>query len=136
MAIEASQATWCFLPVSLVEDLDSEPPPFTYNTLHNLESSWWLLVYVLFNNDVTTDILQSHIAFARNRKSRSLFGRATQNYSPRNNFFRAPHDMTIAKTGISSTLTPTLRVVSTMANTSFCVYVEAEKPFCYIDKKN
>ncbi|KIK61383.1 hypothetical protein GYMLUDRAFT_243561 [Collybiopsis luxurians FD-317 M1] len=136
MAIESITAEWYFLPRKRFVGQISKPKPvvFSHNALHDLVSLWWLLVYILFNNDNAAKILKPDRANARNEKSKSLFGHVSQRHF-RFEFFRDTRKMTVKEMGIHRSPGQVLQTVSDMADLLLSAYDNAEMPYFSIDQK-
>ncbi|KAJ3762230.1 hypothetical protein EV360DRAFT_67243 [Lentinula raphanica] len=108
---------------------------FSYNPLHDLESIWWILVYVLFFNDA--EFLRSRNAESREEKMEKLFhGRL--DVTDRQPFLRNVNDGAIAdlQECLSPSFLPALNLLVKLASTLVGAYENAEKthPSRKIDK--
>lgn len=72
--------------------IDDRDPNFTFNDLHDLESIWWVLVWILFFKDDCVRNPQLRLAPTRQRRMESLFSRG-RNYAPRNELLTGITDL-------------------------------------------
>ncbi|KAJ3774291.1 hypothetical protein FB446DRAFT_729523 [Lentinula raphanica] len=99
---------------------------FSYNPLHDLESIWWILVYVLFFNDA--EFSRSRNAESRQEKMEKLFhGRL--DVTDRQPFLRNVNDGAIAdlQECLSPSFHPALNLLVKLASTLVGAYENAEK---------
>ncbi|KAJ3734977.1 hypothetical protein DFJ43DRAFT_1151620 [Lentinula guzmanii] len=118
MASEVISQSWDYLPIPPEDDDedDIQPAPFAYNPLHDLESCWWLLVYILFHNEDASNVLSDPNCISQRRNLiNSLFTRRPDT-TWRSKFMRNYKAISIKHTSLSPSLTPTVRTISLMAN--------------------
>ncbi|KAJ3768090.1 hypothetical protein FB446DRAFT_295570 [Lentinula raphanica] len=100
--------------------------PFSYNPLHDLESIWWIIVYVLFFND--DESFRSREPEIRQEQMEKLFhGRL--DVTERQPFLEDVGDVGIAniKKWISPTLVPALNLLVPLASDLTTAYTSSEK---------
>ncbi|KAJ3985041.1 hypothetical protein F5890DRAFT_1216334 [Lentinula detonsa] len=100
--------------------------PFTYNPLHDLESVWWLIIYVLFFND--DEMNSSNDPTYRQLMMQELFhGRLDVN--GRLVFFRDFHRLPDAHHYLSPSFRPALEILTELADVLNTAYVNSERTF-------
>lgn len=81
MAAEVESETYSFLPPSdLSSDTAIEFPVFRYNFLHDLESLWWVALWMIFNHRDDRDDAAHSNAERQAGCARMLFPRITLPY--------------------------------------------------------
>ncbi|KAJ3970465.1 hypothetical protein EV361DRAFT_848544 [Lentinula raphanica] len=101
--------------------------PFSYNPLHDLESIWWILVYVILFNDVDDERLRSPKPDSRQTMMNGLFhGQIDE--SGRQKFLRI---MTRGRIDtvqcLSSSFDPVLKLLVPLASRLVAAYTSSEK---------
>ncbi|KAF5392138.1 hypothetical protein D9757_003221 [Collybiopsis confluens] len=135
MASEAASHKWSFTrpprrpygapPLTLA--------PFAHNPLHDLESLWWLLVYVLFyREDADNFVTQPDQALTRENQARPLFIARPETGS-RRDFLSNMDSVHMESIGVASSFEPVLAVVRNMASDLVSAYWDAEAPYSEID---
>ncbi|KAJ4472966.1 hypothetical protein J3R30DRAFT_3338776 [Lentinula aciculospora] len=105
------------------------PVPFAYNPLHDLESVWWIINYVIFFNDDESN--SSNDPSRRQRKMHELFhGRLDVN--GREVFLRDFHRLPHAEKYLSLSFAPALEIIMDLAEILTTAYTNSEK--IYPDK--
>ncbi|KAF5390001.1 hypothetical protein D9757_003900 [Collybiopsis confluens] len=103
---------------------------FAHNPLHDLESVWWLLVYILLNRDDKGQAaLDSEV---RNSKADALFKTGPDSVS-REAFMKDPETIDCETTGVASSFAPALQVAQSLALQLFVAYLDAEAQYTQID---
>ncbi|KAF9069420.1 hypothetical protein BDP27DRAFT_1265073, partial [Rhodocollybia butyracea] len=128
MAAEALAHAYLF-----TEGSTTKGTPFAYNPLHDLESVWWLIVYMLFfNDDVASPSLQPQ---ERQTSMNRLFhGRLHDNQ--RFAFLKTPELLRAAKAHLSPTFGPAFTIIESLSKTLTAAYEASEKTFPEIDPKS
>ncbi|KAJ3833951.1 hypothetical protein F5878DRAFT_631676 [Lentinula raphanica] len=103
-------------------------PPFSYNPLHDLESIWWIIVYVLFFNDDKS--FRSPEPEIRQEQMEKLFHGRLDSYE-RQQFLEDVGEGDIAnlKKWISPTLLPALNLLFPLASKLITAYTSSEKTY-------
>ncbi|KAJ3753441.1 hypothetical protein EV360DRAFT_87785 [Lentinula raphanica] len=103
-------------------------PPFSYNPLHDLESIWWIIVYVLFFNDDKS--FRSPEPEIRQDQMEKLFHGRLDSYE-RQQFLEDVGEGDIAnlKKWISPTLLPALNLLFPLASKLITAYTSSEKTY-------
>ncbi|KAJ3780163.1 hypothetical protein GGU10DRAFT_279798 [Lentinula aff. detonsa] len=138
MASEVISQSWDYLPIPPEDDDDDDlqPAPFAYNPLHDLESCWWLLVYILFHNEAASDVLSDPNCISqRQNLINSLFTRRPDT-TWRSKFMRNYKAISIKHSGLSPSLTPAVRTISLMANRLIRAFAMAEEPYTSVTIRN
>ncbi|KAJ4475063.1 hypothetical protein J3R30DRAFT_641182 [Lentinula aciculospora] len=138
MASEVILQRWDHLPLPPEDDGGDFPQPsaFAYNPLHDLESCWWLLVYILLHNDDTANVQADPDALIlRHNVTMKLFTRRPDT-SWRGNFMRNPGIINVQTIGLSSSLAPAVRTVSRMAGRLVRAFTMAEQPYTSVTVGN
>ncbi|KAJ3742824.1 hypothetical protein DFH05DRAFT_1421802 [Lentinula detonsa] len=100
--------------------------PFAYNPLHDLESVWWIIVYVLFFNDDVS--ISSSDPTHRQRKMQELFhGRLDVN--DRQVFLRDFNRLPDAQCYLSPSFGPALAILTELADVLTTAYANSEKTY-------
>ncbi|KAJ3985486.1 hypothetical protein F5890DRAFT_1409428 [Lentinula detonsa] len=100
--------------------------PFAYNPLHDLESVWWIIVYVLFFNDDVS--VSSSDPTHRQRKMQELFhGRLDVN--DRQVFLRDFNRLPDAQCYLSPSFGPALAILTELADVLTTAYANSEKTY-------
>ncbi|KAJ4480117.1 hypothetical protein J3R30DRAFT_3403679 [Lentinula aciculospora] len=135
MASEVILQRWDQLPLAPEDDdeVDNlQAAPFAYNPLHDLESCWLLLVYILLRNDDAANVLSDPESVElRYKTTASLFTRRPDT-TWRAVFMRDSRGITIQKVGLSESLAPAIRTVSRMATRLVRAFALAEEPYTSI----
>ncbi|KAF9069414.1 hypothetical protein BDP27DRAFT_726280 [Rhodocollybia butyracea] len=120
---------------NIIHRLDSaskDAPTFAYNPLHDLESVWWLIVYVLFfNDDVNSP--SSKPEDRQNNMSRLFHGR--MNDIQRFSFLKTNNQLRAAKSYLSSTFGPALTILEDLSSILTTAYEASEQNYPEIDSK-
>ncbi|KAE9396579.1 hypothetical protein BT96DRAFT_922045, partial [Gymnopus androsaceus JB14] len=109
------------------------PPPFAYNSLHDLESVWWILMYVLFFNED-----KAHFSPQPEKcqgEMNCLFDGRMESTHSRNLFFQtkfAERFDTVSQF-LSPTFVPALDVLRFLSNTLNEAYTSSERDYPKID---
>ncbi|KAJ3743586.1 hypothetical protein DFH05DRAFT_1525854 [Lentinula detonsa] len=138
MASEVISQSWDYLPIPPEDDDedDIQPAPFAYNPLHDLESCWWLLVYILFHNEDASNVLSDPNCISqRQNLINSLFTRRPDT-TWRSKFMRNYKAISIKHTGLSPSLAPAVRTISLMANRLIRAFAMAEEPYTSVTIRN
>ncbi|KAJ3849680.1 hypothetical protein EV368DRAFT_85296 [Lentinula lateritia] len=101
------------IPTSLIDR-----PPFAFNPLHDIESIWWILVYLLYFNDDKEHIADLELATARAQKALVLFTQILD----RAMFLQTSHQLTVEGTSLSPSfrfVINTLRAIAIKLHTAF-----------------
>ncbi|KAJ3998641.1 hypothetical protein F5050DRAFT_1743799 [Lentinula boryana] len=100
--------------------------PFAYNPLHDLESVWWIIVYILFFNEDA--INGSNDPTYRQIKMQELFhGRI--DVTDRELFFRDFNRLQDAQDYLSPSFRPALEVLTELAEILNTAYTNSEKTY-------
>ncbi|KAJ3996012.1 hypothetical protein F5050DRAFT_1822131 [Lentinula boryana] len=100
--------------------------PFSYNPLHDLESIWWIIVYVLYFND--DQCSPSQDSMCRQNKMNELFhGRL--DVTNRLLFLRDSGRLPDAKKYLSPSFTPALKLLVQLAELLTSAYERSEKSY-------
>ncbi|KAJ3837510.1 hypothetical protein F5878DRAFT_213113 [Lentinula raphanica] len=101
---------------------------FSYNPLHDLESIWWILVYVILFNDVDDDCLRSPNPDSRQTMMNKLF-HGQMKESGRQKFFRTMTRGLVDNVQgcLSTSFAPVLELLITFAFELSAAYKNAEK---------
>ncbi|KAJ4477428.1 hypothetical protein J3R30DRAFT_3703820 [Lentinula aciculospora] len=120
MASEVITGHYLFRPtlnVNLLEDPTQllkpdvfTQPQFIFNPLHDLESIWWILVYILYFNEDQQNIVDTELANDRAKKALKLFTQEGQTLD-RLQFLQTNDELTVEGTCLS----PSFKFVITMA---------------------
>ncbi|KAF5381250.1 hypothetical protein D9757_007908 [Collybiopsis confluens] len=103
---------------------------FAHNPLHDLESVWWLLVYILFHRDDKAQVASN--PEVRNRNAHTLFKTDPKN-PIRKQFMKNPAHIDLRNTGVASSFEPVVRATQRLALQLLLGYGEAEKEYTKID---
>ncbi|KIK65022.1 hypothetical protein GYMLUDRAFT_39433 [Collybiopsis luxurians FD-317 M1] len=139
MASEAIQQKWGFMSYPKLRDADVFAPPlarapFTHIPLHDLESCWWLLIYILIHNDDTDNVLSDRdCVLTRYKLSSSLFS-PRPDTAYRSAFMKDSSEMTLEHTGLAPSFSEALSVARAIAIQLHLAFEEAEKPFTSINE--
>ncbi|KAF5390467.1 hypothetical protein D9757_005258 [Collybiopsis confluens] len=105
---------------------------FAHNPLHDLESVWWLLVYILFHRDDKAQVASN--PEVRNRNAHTLFKTGPMN-PIRKQFMKNPAHIDLRNTGVASSFEPVVRATQRLALQLLLGYGEAEKKYTKIDQE-
>ncbi len=91
MAREVARHKYLFHPKFPKSEYKKPKPVFTFNDLHDIESIWWIAVYVLLFNDdqnsINQDCANHQLMLARDHTRRQIFNRQMLN-PYRSDFFQ------------------------------------------------
>ncbi|KAF5386289.1 hypothetical protein D9757_008620 [Collybiopsis confluens] len=104
---------------------------FTHNPLHDLESVWWLLVYILFHRDDKAQVASN--PEVRNYKAHALFKTGPRAII-RKQFMKNPANIDLENTGLASSLEPVVQVIRGLALALLVGYEKAEEKYTRIDQ--
>ncbi|KAJ3771873.1 hypothetical protein FB446DRAFT_845958 [Lentinula raphanica] len=102
--------------------------PFSYNPLHDLESIWWIIVYVLFFNDDKS----SHSRLpGRRQKQMDMLFHGRLDVTARQPFLQEVSQgyTTHVQEWISPSFIPALKLLVLLSSTLFSAYTSSEKTY-------
>ncbi|KIK65073.1 hypothetical protein GYMLUDRAFT_194872 [Collybiopsis luxurians FD-317 M1] len=106
----------------------SGPPNFTHNALHDLESCWWLLVYILLHNDDASHVnLDLDRVETRHELTNSLFTPKPDDFA-RFSLLKDEDAISLKTTGLEPSLECALSVASDIAGSLTEAFTIAEAP--------
>ncbi|KAF5355586.1 hypothetical protein D9757_012819 [Collybiopsis confluens] len=105
---------------------------FAHNPLHDLESLWWLLVYIFLHRDDKGEAAKN--PETRNDNADRLFNTGPGSIF-RGMFMKDPGSIDLGSTGVAHSFEPALRVAQDLAIELLVGYEGAEAPYTEIDKK-
>ncbi|KAJ3871744.1 hypothetical protein F5051DRAFT_184280 [Lentinula edodes] len=125
MASEVITGRYLFLPAEdsyggpeQIPTSSIDQPPFAFNPLHDIESIWWILVYLLYFNDDKEHIADLELATARTQKALVLFTQILD----RAMFLQTSRQLTVEGTSLSPSfrfVINTLRAIAIKLHTAF-----------------
>lgn len=122
-----------YRPIAIDRDSpepEEQDPPFCYNPLHDLESLWWILVYVLFFNEDKAHLC-SHPSTRQMQMNRLFDGQMETTF--RRDFFQFPRDFRSATNILSPTFAPALQLLLTLSDELHLAYKNYESNYPQID---
>ncbi|KAF5386314.1 hypothetical protein D9757_008612 [Collybiopsis confluens] len=105
---------------------------FAHNPLHDLESLWWILLYIILHKDDSATP-------AQNPQNRNLHVIALFQSDPRSlvrgDFIADSWKLTSDDTGVARSFEPALKVAQGLSDTLLIAYTEAEAGYTVIDRE-
>ncbi|KAJ4481873.1 hypothetical protein J3R30DRAFT_3236691, partial [Lentinula aciculospora] len=128
MAAETLCQRYLFQDQDLKEHMGScdTSVPFFYNPLHDLESVWWIIIYVTFFNDDSTSL--SVAPTKRQTAMESLF-HGSLDFTERLLFLKDPEGLREARHYLSSTFDKALDLLDEFRRNLKTAYLDSEKPY-------
>ncbi|KAJ3830886.1 hypothetical protein F5878DRAFT_521849, partial [Lentinula raphanica] len=105
---------------------ETSPPSFSHNPLHDLESIWWILVYILFFNDDKAS--PPKISKTRQEKMDELFHGKLE-ATGRLVFLMEPAHLDKAKGYLSPSFAPAIEVLKELALLLTAAYYTSEQQY-------
>ncbi|KAJ4477465.1 hypothetical protein J3R30DRAFT_3486197 [Lentinula aciculospora] len=143
MASEVIAGHYLFPPASTLESVDDLThflmtnsdvlPPFTFNPLHDMESVWWILVYLLYFNDDKQNVADAELATARTQQALKLFAHDGQILN-RDMFLKNFRQLTVEGTCLSPSFKLIINIVRAFAAKLYSAYCKSEAKISVIDE--
>ncbi|KAJ4477423.1 hypothetical protein J3R30DRAFT_3734319 [Lentinula aciculospora] len=143
MASEVIAGHYLFPPASTLNSVDDLTrflmtnsdvlPPFTFNPLHDMESVWWILVYLLYFNDDKQNVADAELAEARTQRAFEMFALNGQTLH-RELFLKNFRQLTVEGTCLSPSYKFVINILRAFAAKLHSAYCESEARISVIDE--
>ncbi|KAJ3983355.1 hypothetical protein F5890DRAFT_1523694 [Lentinula detonsa] len=145
MASEVIAGCYLFDP-ELDSDLLNDPtqllvadhisaPPFAFNPLHDMESIWWILIYLLYFNDDKQNIAHVELADARASKALALFTQEGQTYV-RQKLLQCYLELTVERTCLPPSFKFVIAIARAFAAKLHAGYRKFEANLTLVDERH
>ncbi|KAJ3784824.1 hypothetical protein GGU10DRAFT_15723 [Lentinula aff. detonsa] len=124
-------------PTKLLATDVFDTPPFAFNPLHDLESIWWILIYLLYFNDDKQNLADAELADARTAKAQLLFNQEGQTLD-RKQFLQAHRKLTVEKTRLPPSFQSVIAIARAFAarlHTAYCEYEARLSDLAIVDEQ-
>ncbi|KAJ3995073.1 hypothetical protein F5050DRAFT_1830616 [Lentinula boryana] len=111
------------------------PLPFNFNPLHDMESIWWILVYILYFNDDGENGADAELANKRAAKAQLLFAQDGLIYQERQLFLEASLHLTVQQSCLSLSFGPIFALARAMGTILYAAYCDSEAKSPVIDEE-
>ncbi|KAJ3732552.1 hypothetical protein DFJ43DRAFT_1154265 [Lentinula guzmanii] len=122
-------------PTQLLVTDHISAPPFAFNPLHDMESIWWILIYLLYFNDDKQNIAHVELADVRASKALALFTQEGQTYV-RQKLLQSYSELTVERTCLPLSFKFVIAIARAFAAKLHAGYRKFEANLTLVDERH
>ncbi|KAJ3743581.1 hypothetical protein DFH05DRAFT_1619103 [Lentinula detonsa] len=109
--------------------------PFAFNPLHDMESIWWILIYLLYFNDDKQNVADADLADARASKALALFTQQGRTVD-RQQFLQDYRELTVERSCLPPSFQFVIAVARAIAARLHVAYRDYEADLSIVDERS